>query len=357
MYNKLDYIKRGAVVLNNKLRPHKKILSSVMLYSTDRCNSRCKHCFIWDKKPNQHLPLEKIKEILKSPAVHKGTNFGIEGGEFILHPEAEQILEYFSKNHPNFDVLSNAISYQKLIRLIKKYPPRRLYMSLDGDQETYKFMRGVDTYDRVLKVVEELKDVVPISLMFTLSPFNTFEDLKHVANICKEHQIDMRIGIYNSMEYFETHKNDTAKDSLSFDINEIPDEASEFNENYDFLALFQYHKQKKLQLSCNSIKDSIVIYPNGDIPICQNKHLVLGNVFKEELHQIINKPSTVELHKKYQHNCNECWINYHRKFDIVLFRNLEKVLPKKVIESFFGKYQWTDNPKTKYADIFAPQKD
>ena len=351
MYKATDYINRGLKLANNMLFPKRKKLSTIMLYSTDRCNSKCKHCFIWEKKPKQHLPFEKIKEILESPVVSKKTLIGLEGGEFILHPEAEKIMEYMSKNHPNFDLLSNAIVADKLIDLTTKYKPKRLFVSLDGNRETYKNLRGVDAYDTVVENIIRLKDIVPVSIMFTLTNHNNFDDLEHVAAFCKKHGLDMRIGIYNTMEYFDTNTSEKKSDSLNYKVKDIPKVVKDFKENYDFMALYPNHRDGNLKLTCNSISDSIVIYPNGDIPICQNKQLVLGNVFKEPLQKIINKKETIKQHKHHKHHCNACWVNYHRKYDIVLYRNLEKILPKKLIEMFLGKYHWSPNKSLKYKDV------
>ena len=351
MYKVSDYINRGLKLANNMVFPKRKKLSTIMLYSTDRCNSKCKHCYIWEKKPKQHLSFEKIKEIIESPVVNKNTLIGLEGGEFILHPEAEQIMDYMSKNHPNFDLLSNAIVADKLLELTTKYKPKRLFVSLDGDRDTYERLRGVDAYDKVLDSIVKLKDIVPVSIMFTLTNYNDFNDLEHVAAFCKQHDLDVRIGVYNTMDYFDTDTKEEKSDSLNYKVEDIPEVVKDFKENYDFLALYPQHREGNLKLTCNSISDSIVIYPNGDIPICQNKQLILGNVFEEPLQTIVNKKSTVKLHKDHKHNCNECWVNYHRKYDIVLYRNLEKLLPKKIIELFFGKYNWTSNPKDRYKDV------
>ncbi|MBR4528134.1 MAG: radical SAM protein, partial [Bacteroidaceae bacterium] len=54
----------------------------------------------------------------------------------------------------------------------------------------------------------------------------------------------------------------------------------------------------------------------------------------------------------YSKNCNGCWINFHRKYDIILLRNMERLLPKRFIEKFYGPYQWTDNPCTTYRKYF-----
>jgi MoaA/NifB/PqqE/SkfB family radical SAM enzyme len=357
MYSLSNYINRGSILLNNSLRPSHKKLSTVMLYATDRCNSLCKHCYIWNKKPKQHLPFEKIKEIISSNCINKHTQIGLEGGEFILHPEAMEIMEYLSIHHPKYDLLSNCVAPEKTIEAILKFKPCRVFFSLDGKPEAHDFMRGTPGgYEKVIQVIEKVHKHVPVSLMFTLTPFNNFEELIHVGSVCKKYNIDMRIGIYNNMEYFETTENAKAQNSLSYEIADIPEISKEFAENYDFLALYTYHRNGNLKLSCNSIRDSIVIYPNGDIPICQNKKIVLGNLFENTLTEIINSSNTIQLHKHHKHNCNECWINFHRKYDIVLFRNLEKVLPKAIIEKLMGNYYWSNDKKISYATLLQKQK-
>ncbi len=369
-----------------------------MIYATDLCDSACKHCLIWAKRPPKHLSFEKFLEVMKSDCVTKDTMVGLEGGEFLLHPESMKFMEWLSKNHPNFDLLSNCLKPDNLIEAVKKYPPKHLYISLDGDKETYKYMRGKDGYDSVLKVIRALKNIVPISTMFTLSPYNNFDDMEHVAEICKQEGVDMRVGVYNDIAFFDTvekaheneigtvkndevlkfkdikeqkddilAKNDELNEAESANIstpkhNEnattlenfkemIPQKIKEFGENYDFLVLYDEWRKKKLKLNCYSILDSLVILPNGDVPICQNLDLKLGNVNEQSLDEIFNGPETQEIHKEYVHNCNQCWINFHRKYDIILYRNLEKFFPKTLTRKLFGYYQWTEDASTSYSQF------
>ena len=96
---------------------------------------------------------------MQSDCITKNTSIGLEGGEFMLHPNALQILEWFHQNHKNFDLLSNCLKPDVLIEAVKKFPPRRLYVSLDGTADTYLYMRGKSGYDSVLKVIHSLKDI------------------------------------------------------------------------------------------------------------------------------------------------------------------------------------------------------
>ncbi len=350
MYSIYDYVRSGLVFANNMMRCRRKKLTSLMIYSTTSCQSRCTHCSIW-KKPEEHLSLEDIKRMMSSRCVTRHTVVGLEGGEFILHPEYDEILRWFDKNHPNYTLLSNCLAHNKLIAAVKRHRPKHLYISLDGDRNTYLYMRGRDGYDKVIRVIEECKQLVPISLMFCLSPWNTFNDMEHVIKISKQYGIDVRIGIYGTMSFFDTSKELIDANDKDY-IGQIPLDIHQTEENYDFVALYDEWKNGRLQLRCHSIFSELVIHSNGDVPLCQNLDVILGNIHKNTLDEIFNSPAACRTQCRYSRECNQCWINYHRKYDIILLRSLERVLPKRIIEFFYGKYQWTDNRHITYTNHF-----
>ena len=350
MYSIYDYIHNGMVFVNNVVRRQHKELTSLMIYSTTSCQSRCKHCSIW-KKPTENLNLIDIIRIMNSKCVTKSTIVGLEGGEFILHPEADNILEWFDTNHPNYTLLSNCLATNKVISAVKNHHPKHLYISLDGNRETYRYMRGRDGYDKVIKVIEACKDIVPISLMFCLSPWNSFEDMRHVIDCAKQYNIDVRIGIYSTMSFFDTTKDLMESNDADF-ISQIPSSIHQTYENFDFVALYDEWKNNRLKLRCHSIFSELVIHSNGDVPLCQNLDVILGNIHENTLDEIFNSRNTCKIQCQYSKECNQCWINYHRKYDIILLRNIEKIIPKRLIELFYGKYQWTSNRQTTYNKHF-----
>lgn len=350
MYSIYDYVHNGLVFLNNVLRKRHKELTSLMLYSTTSCQSRCKHCSIW-KKPVEHLNLDEIIKIMGSRCVTRRTVVGLEGGEFILHPEADNILSWFDTHHPNYTLLSNCLAASKVIAAVKKHRPKHLYLSLDGSRETYCYMRGRDGYDKVIEVIESCKDRLPISLMFCLSPWNSFADMEHVISIAKQYDIDVRIGIYNTMSFFDTTKDLMETDDKDF-LRQIPSSIHETEENFDFVALYDEWKNGRLKLRCHSIFSELVIHSNGDVPLCQNLDVILGNVRENTLDEIFNSPKSCKVQCRYSQACNNCWINYHRKYDIILLRNLERLLPKRIIECFYGPYQWSGERHITYKEHF-----
>jgi MoaA/NifB/PqqE/SkfB family radical SAM enzyme len=314
---------------------------------------------IWARKPVVHMSKAKVVEIMQSRCISKHTTVGLEGGEFLLHPEAMEILKWFSENHPNFELLSNGLQSHRVIEAVKKYPPKRLYISLDGGKDTYSYMRGVDGFDKVIAIIEACKDIVPVSVMFTLSPYNTFDDLNYVVAIAEKQAVDIRIGIYSDIDFFNTvdKAHDTGIGEIIAGKNEanavdfkaqIPESVKKTSENYDFLLLYDEWKNKRLKLNCYSIFDSLVIHPDGNVPICQNLDVSLGNVNENSLDQIYNGMVSQKRQKQYARSCNQCWVNFHRKYDIVLLRSLESLMPKSFIELFYGKYHWTNDRKMTY---------
>ena len=340
-------MQRGSRMIHNRLFPRQRCISTLMVYATDLCDSRCQHCLIWKKRPVQYLDMDKITSLMENRCISRHTKVGLEGGEFLLHPKSREIISWFHTHHPNFDLLSNCLKPDSLIEVVKNTPPVRLYISLDGTEETYKEMRGKDGYGNVIKVIEALKGVVPISVMYCVSPFNTMDDLKHVAEVCKFHGIDLRVGVYSDIKFFDT-KTDAYQEQT---LGKVPEILKEFQENYDYLALYDEWRAGKLVLPCKSILDSVIVLPNGDVPICMNLDAKLGNIHQNSLDEILAMEATVSTLKDHHDNCNKCWINFHRKYDLILYRNLERFFPRGVIQKMFGYYQWSDDPKQKYRDL------
>jgi MoaA/NifB/PqqE/SkfB family radical SAM enzyme len=172
--------------------------------------------------------------------------------------------------------------------------------------------------------------------------------MEHVINIALHYGIDVRIGIYGTMAFF-----DTTSELLTMSdyTGQIPSNIHKTQENFDFVTLYDEWRRGNLRLRCQSIKSSLVIHSNGDVPLCQNLDVKLGNIHEQSLDDIFNGSLACETQCRYSRQCNDCWINFHRKYDIILMRNFERLLPKWLIERFYGPYQWTNNPTITYRKL------
>jgi hypothetical protein len=181
--------------------------------------------------------------------------------------------------------------------------------------------------------------------------------MAYVIDVAKHYDIDVRIGIYGTMAYMKaplsSPEGDTIDETLSDKTIVAPSGAvwgalSQTQENFDFVALYDQWRGGHLRLRCQSIMSCLVVHSNGDVPLCQNLDVVLGNIHEQTLDEIFNGASACQTQCQYSKDCNDCWINFHRKYDIILVRNFERLLPKWLIEKFYGQYQWTADPKQTY---------
>ena len=302
------------------MRRKRKILT-FMFYTTNRCNSRCKTCHIWKSRPKMDLPLKLIEDVLDSDSVSSITNFGLEGGEFILHPRFIEIIRMLSGR--NYILLSNGVLDDRLIEVVKEYGVPHIHLSLDGDRRTHEDIRGTDNYDSVIRIIEELNGSTKISVVFTISPWNTLDDFCHVKGLCEKYNVRFTYTVYDDFFLFDLGENIVRENFLT------ENDGYRFQDYY--LDFYKNWVEGEARFPCLSIANRIVVFPNGDIPLCSKKNIVLGNLYDNTLDEIWNCDRTKKLQKQYR-NCNDCWISFHRAFDLEYIQSLEHIVPKRFVE-------------------------
>ncbi len=311
-------------------------LSRLALYATNRCNARCRICGQWRKEPKVDLSPQIVADILASKCLYPLTHIELEGGEFLLHPRYREILPLMSGR--NYSLLSNGIQAGELIEAVRQFRIPHLTLSLDGRPETHARVRGVDAYGRVLRIVEELKDEpgLEIRIIFTFNPWNGRADYDHVRELCRRYGLTMSYNIYSDMAYFDT---DRKPAPIPFSIStSIPTSMDGHN---PYLSLYNPWLEGRVKVPCLSIRSRLAVYPNGDVPLCQQKNVILGNLHHRSLDEIWNDPQTIALQREHTH-CNACWVSYHRPYDLRLIEVLEKVLTPWLAKKLLGEYQMTN---------------
>ncbi len=302
-------------------------IHGIQIYTTNRCNSKCKHCNIWQLNPKVDLPVEIVAKILNSKLVLEHTYICLEGGEFVLHPNIREILDLFSGRQVS--LITNGILTDRICSLIEEYKISTLQISLDGTPETYKKMRGVDAYDNVIHTIECLKDKLEIIIAYTFSPWNNTEDYQHVKNIIQKYNLKLGFAnVYTDEPYFKT---DDPINSIRerIDLSEVEDPVDK-----RFLELHDLWLDGKLWLPCFSIFRSAIVYPEGDVFFCHHRKALLGNLHEQSLDEIWESKRTIALQKKHI-DCNNCWCSYHRRFDVAM----EKVENMMLKSKLFGSHR------------------
>ena len=306
------------------MRRKRRILT-FMFYTTNRCNSRCKTCYIWKSQPKRDLSLDVIDAVLNSGVVSSITNFGLEGGEFILHPRFREVLKMLSGR--NYILLSNGALADRLVAIVKEYNVSNVHLSLDGNKRTHENIRGIDNYDDVVRIIKELRGRTKISVVFTICPWNSLEDFLHVKGLCERYNVRLTYSVYDDFNLFNIGGSINRRNFL------MENNAIAFQDSY--LGLYKRWVAGETKFPCLSIANRIVVFPNGDIPLCSKKNIVLGNLYNNTLDEIWNCNRTKRLQEEYRY-CNDCWISFHRAFDLEYIESLEHIMPKNYVKKVIG---------------------
>ena len=124
-------------------------LNHLYFYLTQGCNLRCRHCWLspkYDPDGTQHpvLPVE-LFELATREAVSLGLSaVKLTGGEPLLHPEIERILEIVERGAWRLRMETNGVLCTgALARAIARCRCPHVAVSLDGaDASTCDFLRG-----------------------------------------------------------------------------------------------------------------------------------------------------------------------------------------------------------------------
>ena len=128
------------------------------VYLTNRCNQRCAHCYMYaGEEKEQELSTLEIKNLLFEFAACGGKVVTFTGGEATLRADFNEIVYSAKKNGLTVGVLSNGILWsQEFVEKNKEYIDE-VQISIDGyDQQSYRAVRGTDSFDVTLDAVERL---------------------------------------------------------------------------------------------------------------------------------------------------------------------------------------------------------
>ena len=187
-------------------------LRSARFYITFRCNSLCGYCNVWqdDKFKGYHeLSLEQACQVLDQLHGLGVRYVDFTGGEPVLHPHIDGIVQYAKSLGMAVEITSNGIRFAKHIDAIVPYVDT-MNVSLDTlKPERYREIRGVPTLDRALDVISRIGATGSGNLK--LICVVTRENVDEVADLLAFAQ-DNRVAMYFStmFEYFE--EQDTVRD-------------------------------------------------------------------------------------------------------------------------------------------------
>ncbi len=302
-------------------------LTEMTFFVTDKCNFKCKHCFMLDQlnvKKTQFLSPEEVGKMGRF--IHSMQRIHIGGGEPLIRNDIPEIILTIA-NHwntqticlpTNGSYLKNAV---KTVTLFGQNSSKylRFHFSLNvmrkemDDFSGYKnaFRRWDKTVKKVKTIAQKYRNI-SLTILTTFNDFNQkqIDDLlNYVKNEIKPDDI--------SFSLVRPHKN--YKPNLDLKkFNAINQQIhSEFAAHNVFIKAYReairkkiarYYKVPKYYLPCQSGKLRVVMSPDGDVFPCENlgypegldqAHWKMGNIrdYDYNIHDLL-KSNTAKIIRK-----------------------------------------------------------
>ena len=149
-------------------------LRYLLLNITNRCNLSCRHCYLGDpgKKDINAGILEKAVSQFDEMG---GLKLMISGGEPLLHPAFQELMEMLNLYELRIVVLSNGtLIEEKTADKLSAYVDE-VQVSIDGIH-SHDLLRGKGSFEKAMRGIKNLKMAgVPVSVATMVHKFNTCE--------------------------------------------------------------------------------------------------------------------------------------------------------------------------------------
>lgn len=143
-------------------------LKQLYFYLTEGCNLACRHCWLSPKLHTESTPYSTLPPTIFTKILDQAKSLGLEavkltGGEPLLHPEIQEILQILKERNIPFTIESNGVLCTPELAKIIAAACRgaSVSVSLDGaDAESHEWVRGIKgSFDAALSGIRNLVNV------------------------------------------------------------------------------------------------------------------------------------------------------------------------------------------------------
>ncbi len=267
---------------------------------SSRCNERCIHCYIPNKKKDHgfDMPLAKVKSVLDEFAEMGGIFVTLSGGEAFLHKDLMEIVRYCREKDLGISILSNLINLKDNdISLLKEANVSLIQTSLysmhAAEHDAITTVPG--SFEKTKRSIEKLVAAdIPVQISCPLMKAN-YKHYDEVLEYAKSLKIKAQTD-YIIMARANLDKDNLAN-RLSLEETEVVlrqimehdiDYRIEMMKKRPLSVEIAFNRERYLaQPVCGVGYDNCCIAANGDVYPCAGwQGYVLGNIYKQSLKEL-----------------------------------------------------------------------
>ncbi len=285
-----------------------KKIFGIQWHITEKCDQRCKHCYIFNGRglTEEDLPIDVLKTIVKDffktcKKMDKTPVLSITGGDPLLYSDIWEFLETLNEYEMRFSILGNPFHLnQNVTKRLKSLGCYNYQMSIDGLKKTHDIIRKAGSFDETLQKVKLLNDAgIHTSIMTTVSKLNIDEIPELVPIIVNSKVKNFGFARYcpnpediDSMVSPEEYKCFLEKMWNVF--VKYKDSGTRFALKDHLWKLFLYenglfdisYEDELIVDGCHCGITHMTILPNGVVQACRRCESPIGKVPEQSLYEI-----------------------------------------------------------------------
>ena len=282
------------------LRPK---INDLILHVTNRCNMRCRHCFVSFDNPQKELTLDEIRSVAKVIPDPIWLNIG--GGEPLLRNDLEEIISLF--DFCELGLPTNGWDTDRTVARMEKIHRMTAgkliaSLSLDGLQKIHDAMRCPGSFDRVLRTFRDLKKIKGLRVKFNtvLCEANSGEVLElmrfvktlrpafHSIILLRGSPLDpsMRLPSWEKIEALEKEIY-SIQQSYDYGRTGVLSRVQRNYQAYKRDLAEKILREKRQVVPCLAGRSHLVVWADGNVAPCELLSFV-GNIRTESLDALLN---------------------------------------------------------------------
>lgn len=279
--------------VSKKLKPRWCVFTCVEI-----CNSRCKHCNIWQTPADpERLTYPEILKTFQHPYLSDLEYVIITGGEPTLRDDIVEVFKIIHACCPKatLQLSTNGLASDKIKRIVKEILDEGIRLdvglSLDGVGNKHDDMRGVpgnfkkiDGLIDYFKTLKEEYSKFNFSLSTTVSEL-TVDNYDEIKEYAMKKDVDIEYSAYQSAPFYkhsESDKDMSRDNKMKRIVEDMPPSPRKG-------AWLDHLNGKSIRFPCFALRNFFVLLHNGDVvPCLLYSDKVAGNVKKNTVEEIFD---------------------------------------------------------------------
>lgn len=301
--------------------PNRKCLIQI----TEKCNFKCKHCFLSANETGDQISLDRIKKTIIPFCVNNRINkITLTGGEPLVHPDSVAIINSFIESEIQVTVCTNgSLISDGFLKKIVDLSKVTFNVSLDAfSQKSFDLFRVNEMQSSFKKIISNIQLLGKLNILkgILVTP-NIYVSIEEYYELC---QFAKKCGAkYVLMNPLSEFGRGADKNSLGYTkekLIELREKTNRLMDDSFEMVYIRFPNNGKKLSQCKYGK-VLYLFTGGDLAICpymvfacanpdskyKKSDFILTNIFQKEsnLNDCLKKYSLPQKKQNTKFDCNE----------------------------------------------------